>query len=70
MTASATARLELAARNNAAWCDAVCRAYGAPGEFDDELWLTRRPAPPLYPNAVTLTARDGSASAHRRPHFA
>ena len=24
---------EMAARNNAAWCDAVCRAHGVPGEF-------------------------------------
>lgn len=30
-----------AARNNAAWCDAVCSAHGAPGELRDSHWLTR-----------------------------
>lgn len=43
-----------AARNNAAWCDAVCNAHGRPGEFFDGYWLTRRAAPPFYPNLVTL----------------
>jgi len=43
-----------AARNNAAWCDAVCGAHGSPGEFFDSHWLTRAPAPPYYPNLVTL----------------
>lgn len=43
-----------AARNNAAWCDAVCSAHGRPGEFLDSHWLTRAPAPPYYPNLVTL----------------
>ena len=50
----------LAARNNALWCDAVCRAYGRPGEFHDTLWLTRLGAPRFYPDAVTLS---GSESA-------
>ncbi len=43
-----------AARNNAAWCDAVCCAHGGHGEFFDSHWLTRAPAPPYYPNLVTL----------------
>lgn len=43
-----------AARNNAAWCEAVCSAHGAPGELHDSHWLTRAPAPPLHPNLVTL----------------
>ena len=43
-----------AARNNAAWCDAVCSTHGGPGEFFDSLWLTRAPPPPYYPNLVTL----------------
>jgi hypothetical protein len=46
---------ELAARNNAAWCDAVFRAHGRPGEFRPEIWINRNPAPRLYPNAVTLS---------------
>jgi hypothetical protein len=43
------------ARNNALWCDAVCRANGAPGEFHDAIWLNRHAVPPFYSNAVTLT---------------
>ena len=46
-----------AARNNALWCDAVCRANGAPGAFlEPRVWLTRGPAPAFYPNLVTLSA--------------
>jgi hypothetical protein len=44
-----------AARANAAWCDAVCAAHGAPGEWSAEAWRSRHPAPPLYPNLVTLS---------------
>jgi len=43
-----------AARNNAAWCDAVCGAHGCPGERTGGYWLTRAPTPPAYPNLVTL----------------
>jgi hypothetical protein len=46
--------MALAARNNALWCDAVCRAHGRPGEFHDALWLSRSGTPPFYPDAVTL----------------
>ena len=45
----------LAARNNALWCDAVCRAHDRPGEFHDTLWLTRFGAPRFYPDVVTLS---------------
>jgi len=54
-------RAEKAARNNAVWCDSVCRAHGAPGEFHNALWLNRHPAPRFYPNVVTL-AQDGTAA--------
>jgi hypothetical protein len=50
-----TSPIELAARNNARWCDAVCRANGAPGEFHGAIWLNRHAVPPFYSNAVTLT---------------
>lgn len=40
----------LAARNNAAWCDAVCGG----GEITESHWLVRTQAPPLYPNLVTV----------------
>jgi hypothetical protein len=43
-----------AARNNAEWCDAVCRAHGKPGEFHGGIWLNRNPVPRFYPNAGTL----------------
>ena len=49
------------ARNNALWCDVVCRAHGCPGEFTPDIWVTRRTAPRYYPNAVTLT-QTGSAT--------
>lgn len=51
---------EQAARNNAIWCDTVCRAHQIPGEFDDWLWLNRNHVPRFYSNAVTLK-RDGVA---------
>ncbi|MEV6751207.1 hypothetical protein [Streptomyces sp. NPDC051214] len=44
-----------AARNNAEWCDAVCRAHGVPGEFGAGVWSSARRTPPLYPDAVSLT---------------
>lgn len=47
-------RVEQAARNNAIWCDTMCRAHGAAGEFHEALWLNRNPVPRFYPNVVTL----------------
>lgn len=49
-----TNHLLRAARNNALWCDAVCSARGAPGEFREALWLNRFGTPPFYPDVVTL----------------
>jgi hypothetical protein len=43
-----------AARNNAEWCDAVCRAHNNPGEFHDGIWISRHAVPRFYPNAGTL----------------
>lgn len=43
-----------AARNSAVWCDTICRAHGAPGEFHPAHWLNRRPTPRYYPDAQTL----------------
>jgi RimJ/RimL family protein N-acetyltransferase len=43
-----------AARNNADWCDAFCRAHGISGRFDDDAWWSAERTPPLYPDAVTL----------------
>ena len=47
-------RIIRAARNNAEWCDAVCRSHGNPGEFHDDMWLNRQTVPRFYPNAGTL----------------
>jgi hypothetical protein len=43
-----------AARNNADWCDGVCRAQGIEGRFERECWSSPRRTPPHYPDAVTL----------------
>jgi len=47
--------IERAARNNALWCDAVCAAHGASGEFHEAFWLHRRGTPRHYPDLVTLS---------------
>ncbi|MER5871203.1 hypothetical protein [Streptomyces sp. NPDC002044] len=52
-----------AALDNAAWCDAVCRAHGLPGESTADAWTSPRRTPPLYPDAVTLTPGGASAAA-------
>lgn len=54
MTQSQLKQVERAARSNALWCEAMCRAHGTPGEFQEALWLNRRPSPRFYPNAITL----------------
>jgi len=48
-------RIESAARNNAAWCDAICSTHSGPGEFAPGYWLTRHGAPEYYPDLITLT---------------
>jgi hypothetical protein len=48
-----------AARNNAEWCDSVCRLHGQAGTYHDGGWTVPKRSPPLYPDAVTL---DPSAS--------
>ena len=55
-------RIEQAARNNAIWCDTVCRAHDTPGEFHDEVWLNRHPVPRFYSNAVTLSDQRAAAT--------
>ncbi|MEV6952474.1 hypothetical protein [Streptomyces sp. NPDC051183] len=51
-----------AARNNAEWCDAVCRGHALRPEFAPDAWTSARRTPPYYPDAVSLT-RDASADA-------
>jgi len=43
-----------AARNNAEWCELMCRAHGGGGLVGPGFWASPRRTPPLYPDAVTL----------------
>ncbi|MFI7360044.1 hypothetical protein ACIBTP_39760 [Streptomyces avidinii] len=61
-----TTLLRRAALNNAAWCDAVCRAHGLSPRYDGEqLWFSARRTPPMYPDAVTLEPGVPAASVVR-----
>lgn len=48
--------VQLCARNNALWCDAVLRAAGAKTDFHHGYWHASGKQIPLFPNIVTLTA--------------
>ncbi|WP_406860783.1 hypothetical protein [Streptomyces solicamelliae] len=48
--------VESAVRNNAVWCEAMCRAHGRPGVFGARAWTNARRTPLYYPDAITLTA--------------
>jgi hypothetical protein len=60
-------QVELAARNNAIWCDTVCRAHGVPGEFFPTVWLNRSAPPPYYSNLVVVS--DSSARSATLEHI-
>ncbi|GGP83675.1 hypothetical protein GCM10010278_72850 [Streptomyces melanogenes] len=47
-------RVRAAARNNAEWCAALCRAHGITGTWGPRAWTSARRTPLLYPDAVTL----------------
>jgi hypothetical protein len=51
---AADPRAVAAARNNAEWCDLVCRIHGAATAFHADAWVTATRSPPAYPDAVTL----------------
>jgi hypothetical protein len=53
--------VERAARNNADWCDLVCRTNGLATAFDADAWVCLRRSPPFYPDAVTLAPTAGTA---------
>jgi hypothetical protein len=69
-----------AARNNAEWCDLVCRTHGAATAFHAHAWLTATRSPSAYPDAVTLhrsaavddllTLIDGSTGCSVKDSFA
>ncbi|XYK78767.1 MAG: hypothetical protein ROO70_13330 [Labrenzia sp.] len=52
--------VQLCARNNALWCDAVLRAAGARTDFHHGYWQASGKQVPLFPNIVTLTAEHGA----------
>jgi hypothetical protein len=47
--------LDLAVRENATWCDLVCRLSRLTPSADASMWWTTRRAPERFPDAVTLT---------------
>jgi len=47
-------RVREAVRNNAEWCDLVCRAHGIDTRFDPDAWIAETRTPIFYPDAVTL----------------
>src|SRR5207253_7164060 len=49
--------LQLAAYNNAVWCDTVCRSHNVPGEFHEAFWVNRHQTPIYYPNLITLSPK-------------
>jgi hypothetical protein len=45
-----------AVRNNAEWCDLVCRTHGARTSFDAAAWTSATRTPLSYPDAVTVAS--------------
>jgi hypothetical protein len=58
-------RALMAARDNAEWCDLVCRTHRVETRFDHDVWLALHRSPPLYPDAVTLTDKATSGILRR-----
>jgi hypothetical protein len=54
----------LAALNNAAWCDAVCRAHGGSTSVTADCWRNEAPSPQFHPNLITLR-EDAQAAVER-----
>jgi hypothetical protein len=54
VTTSQQFLVRAAARNNAEWCAAMCRAHEVTGEFGAEAWAASVRTPLYYPDAVTL----------------
>lgn len=57
--------VQLAAANNAHWCNLVCRMNGSPGTFRSSAWYAAGHVPMFYPNMVTLQAGCGLETVHR-----
>jgi len=52
----ARAAVAAAVIDNARWCHLVCSTHGITGRFDADAWISPRRTPPMYPDAVTLSA--------------
>ncbi len=52
--------LNQAIRNNAEWCDIVCRSHNLKGVFTDNFWLIKSDVPKYYPNVITLAPTTNS----------
>jgi hypothetical protein len=62
VTVSKEFLVRAAARNNAEWCEAMCRSHGLTGAFGPQAWTAAVRTPLYYPDAVTLTpAADAAA---------
>ena len=55
MPSQAGGRIELAALNNALWCDAVCRSQGLSPTCTGTAWASATRTPTYYPDAVSLS---------------
>src|SRR5882757_1951590 len=42
-------------RNNAEFCDLICRSHAVPGVFEHSWWIQEKAGPAFYPNVITLT---------------
>lgn len=60
-------KVALAARNNAGWCDTVCRAHGQATEFTSGLWRCLGTPPRFYPGAVSLATGAAPLVRDHRP---
>jgi hypothetical protein len=58
--------VRVAAANNAAWCDLVCRSHGIVPDLAEDAWTSPRRTPPLYPDAVVLDPRASADELLRR----
>ena len=47
--------LAICVRNNAEFCDRICRSHAVPGVFEPSLWIQEKPGPAFYPNIITLS---------------
>ena len=62
--------LELAVRENATWCDLVCRSHRLRPDPDARVWSSDRRTPSRYPDAITLDPNVGEYDVLGRIHDA